>query len=263
MSGLKNPALKLFLENLGSECVLAQVLIRPHANSFELRHVADRKAAPDTLRSVSVPELRALAQFTIGGSFRPLKAAPNLQAGWRTLAEDAAALEEALNHLYPGAVVDWFAMQQPNPPVSHYRDFTDRQTGMYRVTQMLDDAQAGRMIAAGCHADFCLKQRVWTVSGLSADESRQKSVIPCLEPCAVLMEFARKVMRIEQEEKLAVQLAPGDLESVNEALKLALSQAEAGPRDGDMAAPGNPRRLRLLLDKFAGISTLATNKEQE
>jgi hypothetical protein len=263
MSGLKNPALKLFLENLGPEYVLAQVLIRPHADAFELRHVADRKAAPEMLRSVSGPELRALAQFTVRGAFRPLKAAPNLAAGWRTLAEDAAALEEALNHLYPGAVVDWFAMQQPNPPVCHYRDFTNRQTGMYRITQMLDDAQAGRMITAACHFDSCLKQRVWTVNGLNADESRQKSMIPCLEPCAVLMEFARKIARIEQEEKLSVQLAPGDLESVKEALKLALSQAEGGPRDGDMAAPGNPRRLRLLLDKFAGISTLATNKEQE
>ena len=263
MSGLQNPALKSFLEYLGAECVLAQVLIRRRATGFELCHVADRDAGPETLRTVAGPDLRSLAQFAIHGAFRPLKAAPNLATGWRSVAEDDAALEEALNHLYPGALPDWYALRQPNPPVTHYRDFANRQTGMYRITQMLDDTLAARMIEAACHRDSCLKQRLWTVSGLAADEPGAKSLIPCLEPCPVLMEFARNVMRLEQEENLSIQLAPGDLESVIEAVKLALTQLDAGPREGDMAAPGNPRRFRLLLDKLAASSALATNQEQE
>ena len=263
MSGLKNPALKPFLENLGSECVLAQVLIRPHANAFELRHVADRNTAPDTLRSVSVPELRALTQFTVHGAFRPLKAAPNLQAGWRTLADDAAALEEALNYLYPGAVVDWYAMQQPNPPVSHYRDFTDRQTGMYRVTQMLDDAQAGRMITAACHFDSCLKQRVWTVNGLNADESRQKSVIPCLEPCAVLMEFARQAVRIAQDEPLKLEIKPGEFRTIVAALQRALDHPDSNRREGDLADDRNLRHLRLLIAELMARCPATDKKSPE
>jgi len=31
------------------------------------------------------------------------------------------------------------------------------------------------------------------------NEPSEKSVIPCLEPCAILLEFARKTARLEQQ----------------------------------------------------------------
>lgn len=247
MSGPQNPALKLFLEGLGSECVLAQVLIRPRTTGFELRQVADRDAAPEALRTVPVRDLRSLAQFTADGAFRPLKAAPNLPTGWRTLADDDAALEEALHHLYPGAMADWYAARQPSPPITHYRDFTNRQTGMYRITQMLDDALAGRMIEAACYHDSCLKQRLWTVDGLASEEPATKSLIPCLEPCAVLMEFARQAMRIAQEDSLQLEAKPSELRTLVEVLQQALDHPDPKGRDGNVADDCNPRRLRLLM----------------
>ena len=203
MVPFRNPAMESFVTRLTGERLFAQALIRRTADGFELRHVADRDADATTLRLLPVAGLRALAQNTRTGAFRPLKSAPNLASGWRVGARDAAELETALNQLYPGALADWFAAQTPTPPVTHYREFTNRQSGMYRITALLTDAQAAQVIRAGCAKEFCLKRRCWTVAGLSPDDVAEKSLIPCLEPCAVLLEFARKAMRLEQEEKTA------------------------------------------------------------
>jgi len=152
------------------------------------------------LRVVKPNEARALAQFKAAGEFRPLKAAPTLQRGWRMQVANDAELELALSQLYPGAVADWFAARSANPPVTNYREFTHRQTGMYRITTMLSDAEAARVTSAGCAKGLCLKRRLWTVAGLEPDGAREKSLIPCLEPCAVLMESARKAVRAAQQE---------------------------------------------------------------
>jgi hypothetical protein len=175
-----------------------------------------------------------MAQFTSAGAFRPLKSAPNLRRGWRVAAADETELELALSHLYPGAVADWFAARLDPPPATSYRQFTERQTGMYRITTMLSDSIAGAAIRACCHADFCLKRRLWSVQGLAPDAPEQKSVIPCLEPCAILLEFARKVARLEQEEKGPPMPPP---------------QPDPNVAESDFDAPGNPRRVRFVLEK--------------
>src|SRR5688572_20668078 len=162
MSAFANPAVKAFVARVGNELVLAQVLIRRVAAGFELRHVDDRDRVDETLRSLTIADLRTVAQFTATGAFRPLKSSPNLQTGWRIVLSDETRLELALSQVYPGAIADWYAAQSPKPPVTHYREFTRRQTGMYRITTMLDEAQAVRVIRAGCDKRFCLKQRLWT-----------------------------------------------------------------------------------------------------
>jgi len=171
-SALPDPALEQFVARIGHELLLAQVLIRRAPRGFELRHVEDRSTEEDGLRLLQLSEVRALAQNTASGAFRPLKSAPNLPHGWRLAVPDDAALESALNQLYPGAIADWHAAQSAQPPVTDYRAFTNRQTGMYRITQMLSDAHAGSVIAACCHRDFCLKRRLWTV----ADSRRTRRV---------------------------------------------------------------------------------------
>ena len=121
---------------------------------------------------------------------------------------------------------------------------------MYRITQLLTDVQAADVIRATCHARFCLKQRLWTVPGLETDSTTSKSAIPCLEPCAVLLELARKATRIEQEEKLPVQLSRSELESLLAGAEMMNASGLARERIGDMDSPANPRRLQLLLEKF-------------
>ena len=264
MSAITHPGLKALLAQTGEELVLAQVVIRRAGSSFELRHVADCDRPVASLRESSLSDLRALAQFTSGGAFRPLKSAPNLARGWRFIARDQTELEAALNCLYPGAVADWSAAQSPQPPVTNYREFTGRQTGMYRITATLGDTQAARATQACCHRQFCLKQRLWTVNGLAPDTVEEKSLIPCLEPCAILLEFARKTVRMEQEVKAQIELSPEEVATLAAALQIALAHSEGAGREADFDAPANPRRLRMVLEKLAALPikpTVATEKQ--
>jgi hypothetical protein len=252
MVNLPNPALHAFLAEIPPEKVFGQVLISPMSNGFELRHVQDR-GVPG-LRRMSVEELRALAQATASGAFRPLKSAPNLQRGWVVEASSAADLGRALDHLYPGALPDWFAARAEQPPVTHYREFTARQTGMYRITQMLSDAQAAEMIGTCCAARFCLKRRLWSVASLDPDVPQAKSDIPCLEPCAMLLEFARKAVRIEHSGAIPVQMTLEDLEMLRESLAWLLDHPPDNLREADFGAPLNARRLHLTLAKLDAMS---------
>ncbi|MEO7298520.1 MAG: DR2241 family protein [Verrucomicrobiota bacterium] len=237
MNAFENPALKAFAAQLERELIFGEVLLHRLEHGFELRHVADRDS--ENLRLISENQIRALVQFTANGEFRPLKSAPNLQSGWRIPASNEPQLESALNTIYPGAIADWFAVRFSQARPTDYREFTNRQTGMYRTTTMLTDEQAAPVIRACCHKKFCLKQRLWTVSGLRADLSEEKSLIPCLEPCAILLEFARKAMRLEQQ-KDSKKAEPINMEA---------SETNPEIREADFENPNNPRRRQLEIEK--------------
>ena len=249
-----NPALEKFVAQIENELVLAQVLITRQGRGYELRHLEDRLRSPGDLKPVACPDLRSMAQTTVAGAFRPLKSAPNLPVGWRVVLPGDAELESALNQLYPGAVADWFAVQSGYASFTGYREFTDRQTGMYRVTQLLVGERAAQAIRAACHKSFCLKRRLWTAEGQAPDAAEEKSLIPCLEPCAVFLEFARTAVRIEQAEKLPFELSVEDAATVQAALESALAHPDPTVREADFGAAGNPRRLQLVLEKFAHLS---------
>ncbi len=192
-----SPALRAFLEALGTGCDFCQVQVRPLPPSFELRHVTDRGRPSEELRPVRVTDLRVLAQTTESGAYRALKAAPNLVSGWCCVAGSGNELEVALGHLYPGALADWAAVRKVAAavPVTHFREFMGRQTGIYRGVRHLDEAGAAAVIGATCHPRFCLKRRWWTVDGLAPDDPGATSELPCLEPCAVLLDGARQATR--------------------------------------------------------------------
>jgi hypothetical protein len=229
----------------------AQVLIRPAGKRYHLCHADDRAEAE--LKLIPVAELRELAMTNARGEFRPLKSAPDLRRGWRCECDTPGELWRAMQELYPGSVPDWFAAQGEAPPVTNYREFTNRQTGMYRITQLHSDEQAARVIAACCPPHLCLKQRLWTVEGgkdIQPDKAEAKSSIPCLEPCALLLELARKSARIEQEEKIAGELAPSEWETLAAAAEYLARERPASTRAGDTGAPLNPRRLELVWQKI-------------
>ncbi|HUS34299.1 MAG TPA: hypothetical protein VM680_02995, partial [Verrucomicrobiae bacterium] len=77
-------------------------------------------------------------------------------------------------------------------------EYTARQTGMYRITTLLSDADLARVIGNVCTTK-CLKQRLWTSATIPTDAPEKKSAIPCLEPCAILLESARKEVRALQD----------------------------------------------------------------
>ena len=242
MNASAHPAFAAFLEALGTEMVFCQICIVRTPTGFIVRHLDDRDLPGETLRSLTVHDMRALAQFTAAGVLRPLKSAPNLARGWQAELRSDDELWLALNALYPGAVADWFAAQSSPPPITSYREFTARQTGMYRIAASLPDEPVRAAIAACCHHDFCWKRRLWTVEGLPTDEAGEKSAMPCLEPCAVMLEFARKVARWEQ----GVQ-------------PTAAAFSSDGPvAECDFDAPANPRRRRFTLEKRRRPTTSTT-----
>ena len=244
-----NPALEAFVRALGTEKIWGEVLIRREGSAFELRHNADRAAAADQLKRISILEARKVATYNKAGQFRPLHSAPDLTNGWILVCSNEGELWRALQEFYPGSVPDWFGAQN-GAKVTDYREFTNRQSGMYRITQLLTDEQAANVTRAACHARFCLKQRLWTVPGLAGDTGATKSAVPCLEPCAILLELARKSARIEQEEKSEVKLSKTELESFIAAAEAAIASGSSGERIGNVGSPSNPRRLQLLVEKF-------------
>jgi hypothetical protein len=205
--GFRSPALEWFIQQLGDELLVAQVLVRREQGGFDLRHAEDREANADKLKLSGPDDALAIAQFTESRAFRPLKSAPNLRRGWRIFALTDLELEVALNRLYPGFIADFFAVRTSTPHVTHYREFTNRQTGMYRITTFLSDADAFATAGKCCSARYCLKGRLWTVEGQPPDQLQGKSIIPCLEPCAILLEYARKVVRTSQRENVPAQTA--------------------------------------------------------
>jgi hypothetical protein len=244
-----NPDLAAFLAAWEEEIVFGQVLARRASCGFALRHVADREAAEETLRLVQVGELRQLAQYTAEGVFRPLKSASNLRRGWRARPADGPTLALCLHHLYPGALADWFAAHPGTPPVTSYREFTARQTGMYRITATLADPVAAAVTVACCHPASCLKRRLWSVGELATDPPGDKSIIPCLEPCAILLEFARKAGRWEQERAAKPPPAPEESRQLTEEAIERLKHPQSGAQECEFDSADNPRRLRFVLER--------------
>ena len=157
-----------------------------------------------------------------------------------------------MEHLLPGAIADCHAAAQPGGTITHYREFTARQTGMYRNTARLDDNAAARVARSVCHLDFCLKRRLWTVPGLEAEEAEAKSCVPCLEPCALLLEFAGKAWRWEQTSEVERRFNESEAATIQAALEKALSERGEGAadREADFSDPLNPRRLRYVLSRW-------------
>jgi hypothetical protein len=191
-----NPWLHAFISARWDEIILAQILVKRTATGFELRHIAD--VSESNLKPARPSDAHKIANFTSTGEFRPLKSTPDLQRGWIIRASSPAELAEALDHFYPNGLADRHALTQAPPPITNYRPFTARQTGMYRITTMLSDADVARIIKNLCTKN-CLKQRLWTVGDHPTDSPSKKSAIPCLEPCAILLEAARKEVRTLQD----------------------------------------------------------------
>jgi len=201
----RNPALEWLVQWFGNELVIGQVRVCRRDKGYELRHVADHAKTAAELKQCTAEEARDIAQFTESGAFRPLKSAPTLRRGWQITAASDAELGTALDRLYPGAIADLYATLRHPPPVTDYRAMAARQSGMYRITNLLEDLEAAAVVRKCCAPEFCLKRRFWDVDELAPEVTQHKTIIPCLEPCAILLEFARKVVRAKQQENLPVQ----------------------------------------------------------
>jgi hypothetical protein len=250
-----HPRLTALLEEHTPPWTWIQVLIEPDAIGFTLRHVDDAGAPPDPLRPLRPEQLAAWAELTESGAFRPNKAAPTLRRGWICTVANKTGLETALEDLYPGTLADWYAARNDPQAALPFRTFINRQTGMYRSVRTVTDVQAAEITRTACHAQFCLRRRLWEVPGLDPDPAEAKSQVPCLDPCGLYLEFARRCSKIAQEPFSSVDLHPGEWASVEAALTRLIENPPTDIREGDTANPLNTRRLHFVRERLRGSPT--------
>lgn len=198
---------------------LGQIAVTPLPDGgYELRHREDAARPADELISHPDPEDAAtLALLTDTQDYRPLKTAPNLCRGWRLEMPDLPALRLALDRFYPARLGAFLLREQGRLPVTSLRETLGRQTGMYRVTQKLTDAQADALVARVCRSDGgCLRTVLWKLDAAGASASTGlppekfdpahdqtgagARAVPllCQEACNLLVAEARAVVKGER-----------------------------------------------------------------
>jgi len=206
------------LERLLSEgeVVIGEIVaIRTPGGSFEVRHRSESSGpagTPDIRIFTRPAAARDLARYDRLGRYRSLKGAPNLPTGWRLRLDSVDEVLRTLDAFYPGALATWVAFQQGNLAPVNLRDTLQRQSGMYRVTQKITNAQADELVGKCCRSDGgCLRTILWRldpqtpICSLPASKfdpcvdqlGHTGKCVPylCVEACNLLVANARRVVK--------------------------------------------------------------------
>lgn len=229
-----HPAVHEFLGAFPSGTVVGEVSVRPAGTGWELRHVADAHLPGEHLRPIAREHLRALAESTASGVFRPLKSAPSLASGWRCEVGTPAELGRALDDLYPTALSDWSAHRHGTASSIAAREFLARQTGRYGRVRGLGDEEIREVAGACCDSRLCLRRPQWRGGSHPVAVGAGGLEIPCLEPCAVFLELAGHAARADGGTESSADDGAGGA-------MLAQTFGAARGCDGEMLAPLNPR----------------------
>ncbi len=168
---------------------LGQVRIEP---GIRLRHVADTAEPTDVFTRPE--DAREIAKYDAAGAYRPLKTAPNLRRGWELRLESVEDLRLALDLFYPAALGLWLGLQAGTLTGTPLRATLGRQTGMYRVTQLIRDDQATELIAKTCAAG-CLRHRLWEIDKPLAGPASALPELLCAEACNLLVAACRPLAK--------------------------------------------------------------------
>lgn len=255
-----HPAIDHLLNQIDGELVIGQIVLRKDAANWLLLHLADSQADPAHLKACSISELRRIASHNSSGRFRPIKSAPDLMQGWWFRTGSRAHLVDALDAIYPGFVADYYHFSQSGSAAAQtYWDYSQRQTGMYRVTQLISPEDLSDAVSGCCDARFCLKSRQWSGPSIPPDPPAQPSIIPCLEPCAPFVELARIQAKSSQSPQITTPLSERDFDALNYALGLAIQNPPDDLREADVYNIRNPRRLLILLAKIKRLQHSQTH----
>jgi sirohydrochlorin cobaltochelatase len=217
-------ALETWLAAGGSR--VGEVIALRGPESYRIRHHAD--TAEQALTIYTTPEAaREVAKYDSAGEFRPLKSAPTLIRGWEITLPDIPALMLALDFLYPAALANWVRWLAGEAPAPTLRETLGRQTGIYRVTALLNDDEASQVVAETC-SEKCLRHVMWpldathTWTALTPEKQSAPPggpdtgcVIPllCLDPCPLLIGGARSAVRRRMKAKEKAGTAADDTPS--------------------------------------------------
>lgn len=182
--------------------LIGEILLRA---DFSLRHHQDE--GDDSLVLHRDPlAARQIAKYDEAGAFRPLRSAPTLRRGWLIEAGSLKGMIRALEEFYPSALGLWFSFLGGSLAPTPLRETLGRQSGMFRITQLLRDDQAAVLIAQRCGRG-CLRTICWNpgdgvaTDGLPAGrflrEPLREGGIPllCREACNLLVSDARPIAK--------------------------------------------------------------------
>jgi sirohydrochlorin cobaltochelatase len=195
----------------GRRCI-GQISIEAREDgSFVLSH---REGASPDEPCVPADDAAQIARFDDAGNYRPLKTAPNLRHGWRLVVPNQNALGIALDFFYPGRLAVFRAWETGRLVTTPLRETLNRQTGMYRSTARISDAEANQLVGNFCRSDRgCLRTILWQRDQKGAvastllplekfDPSHDQTglgrpTIPllCQEACNFLVAEARKIVK--------------------------------------------------------------------
>lgn len=190
---------------------IGQITIDPAGGVFELRHIEDG-GRTDLVLSENPNDARHLANLDDAGAYRPLKTAPNLRHGWRLRLADLAGVRTALDYFYPAMLGVLLSHERGELLPVELRQTLGRQTGMYRVTQLITNEQADELAGQTCRSTGgCLKTILWrldaghpirSLPGEKFDPAANQTgsarpALPllCQEACNLLVAAARPVAK--------------------------------------------------------------------
>jgi hypothetical protein len=223
-----------------------QILIRPTASGYSLRHKDDAGAA-DLKVHEDPRAAREIAKLTEDGEHRPLKGSPNLRRGWEIRVPDAKELAVVMNYLYPAGVVHWHLRREGRLKITDFRENAARQSGIYKRIQRLSDRGVQDAARACCEDAVCLKKVLWNVDEKTPLEmERGEGEIPCPEPCSIFVSFARRVRLFEREERDldAAGLSPSEREDLAALVEATATGEARFAREAEFEEPLNERRMR-------------------
>lgn len=180
-----------------SHLQIGEVLIRKTASGFSLRHEAD--TGREDLEVFHSPEDAAeIARWDDAGGYRSLKTSPNLRRGWELRLDSTTELRLALDLLYPAALGNWRALLRGEKIAPPLRETLNRQTGMYRITGLLNHDEAARLMASLCRPG-CLRQILWPIETGDAEPipetSEGRMPLFCSNPCSHFLGKARETVK--------------------------------------------------------------------
>jgi sirohydrochlorin cobaltochelatase len=184
--------------------LIGQILL---SSDYTLRHVEDADRDDLDLFN-SATDARLIARYDSQEEFRPLKTAPNLRRGWLLKLGSLEEMERAIEYFYPAALGLWLSYLNGSLKPTSLRQTLDRQTGMYRITQLLKPDQAQELVAKSCTSDGgCLRTILWDLtpgeplSGLPGEKLSLETLpagrIPliCRELCNLVIAAARPIAK--------------------------------------------------------------------
>lgn len=183
-----------WLEQKAGPWQIGEVLITP---GYHLRHCADESLPAESLSLLpDYAAIREWIKLDADGNFRPVRGARGLRRGWRSGPWSVSELSLILQWIYPIAVAAWSQREQGRLVATTFAETAARQTGMYRITQIIKPEQLSETTARTCEK-LCLRQRLWEKPDLVVAAAPNEIPLLCPEVCNFYVGQARATIKGE------------------------------------------------------------------